>query len=204
MMRHTRESCLRNPTHLRNRFGGWAVILILSVNATQTLAAKPLSSGRNAGEKVPSFYVRAVTGPLQNRSVCYVCRNGSRPVAMILLRQIEPELKPLLQRLDQVVDGHRGDGLRSFCVFLSDSPRTAISQVQTFAFNHRIAVPMTIASQAVANPSNQNVHTDAAITVVLYKQQRVVDTFAFRSGTLTEDDIQTVLSATRELVSADR
>ncbi len=123
---------------------------------------------------------------------------------MVLLRQIEPELKPLLQQLDRVVDGHRGDGLRSFCVFLSDTPRTAISEVQTFAFDHRIAVPMTVASQAVANPSNQNVHSDAAITVVLYEQQRVVDTFAFRSGALTEDDIQTVVSATRNLISSDR
>ncbi|WP_166824270.1 hypothetical protein [Thalassoroseus pseudoceratinae] len=187
-----RKTCLRH-------FLGFVVIGLLS--STSNAAAEALRSGRTVGEKVPSFYVRAVTGPLQNRSTCYVCRNGSRPVAMILLRQIEPELKPLLQGVDRIVDAHRADGLRSFCVLVSDTPRQAISDVQTFAFNHQVVVPMTIASQAIAGPANQNLHPDAAITVVLYEQQKVVKTFAFRSGELAKDQTQAVWDAIRKLVS---
>ena len=52
-----------------------------------------LNSGRAVGEYVPTFYSRAVTGPLMNKSICYVCRNGARPVVMILMRRVEPEWK---------------------------------------------------------------------------------------------------------------
>ena len=53
-----------------------------------TVAAEPiaeqklLTSGPAAGKEGPSFFVRAITGPQMNRSVCFVCRNGDRPVVM--------------------------------------------------------------------------------------------------------------------------
>ena len=71
----------------------------------------PLESGLKVGEHVPSFYTRAVTGPLMNKSVCYVCRNGQRPVVMVLMRRIDAELKPLMKSLDRLVDGNRAAGL---------------------------------------------------------------------------------------------
>ena len=73
----------------------------------------PIRSGRDIGQPVPSFYVRAVTGPLRNKSVCYVCRNGSRPCVMILFRNTGPALGKLLKEIDKVVDRNRVAGLRS-------------------------------------------------------------------------------------------
>jgi hypothetical protein len=45
-----------------------------------------LESGPKTGSTINQFFVRAVTGPHRNRSVCYVCRYGSRPVVMVLLQ----------------------------------------------------------------------------------------------------------------------
>ncbi|HEY2251392.1 MAG TPA: hypothetical protein VGH74_10045, partial [Planctomycetaceae bacterium] len=66
---------------------------------SQTAASlsEPLQSGLKVGEKVHTFYVRAITGPLKNKSVCYVCRNGDRPVVMFFVRRITPQLKKLLK-----------------------------------------------------------------------------------------------------------
>ena len=175
-------------------------VLSVSVTGAVCFGGESLKSGRDIGEKVPSFYVRAVTGPLRNQSTCYVCRNGNRPVAMVLLRKMEPELQPLLEKLDEIVDSHRAEGLRSFCVYLSDQPRSAIPVVQTFAFDHQIATPMTVASETIAAPTHQNIHPHAAVTVVLYEHQQVVNRFAFRAGELTKDNVQAVLVAVRELV----
>ena len=47
------------------------------------IANSSAASGK-VGDEVPSFYVRTVTGPLAGKSVCYVCRHGDRPVAMVL------------------------------------------------------------------------------------------------------------------------
>ena len=67
----------------------------------------PIRSGRNIGQAVPSFYVRAVTGPLRNKSVCYVCRNGSRPCVMVLFRNTGPALGKLLKAIDKVLHRNR-------------------------------------------------------------------------------------------------
>lgn len=170
------------------------------VSLASSHAAEPeLHSGVEVGELVPSFYMRAVTGSLMNKSVCYVCRNGARPVVMVLVRRMDPELKPLLQKIDKEVDRQRGDGLRSFGVMIADEPFKAVAPVQTFAFNHDIAMPFGVAPRSVAAAASQNLHADAVVTVVLYRKQRVVRRFAFRKGELSEKRIERVLSAVTKL-----
>src|SRR5262245_44631175 len=114
-------------------------------DSSSTEVIAPLQSGLKVGEKVPTFYVRAVTGPLKNKSVCYVCRNGDRPVVMLFVRQITPELKKLLKRIDGEVDEHRAAGLRSFGVFVANDSKEVLPQVQTLAFDEKINLPLTIA-----------------------------------------------------------
>src|SRR5262245_11499857 len=94
-----------------------------------------LQIGLRVGDKVPTFYVRAITGPLKNKSVCYVCRNGDRPVVMVLVRETSPELAKLLKGIDEQVDRHRADGLRSFGVFLAQDSQQLLPKVQTLAFD---------------------------------------------------------------------
>jgi len=167
------------------------------IDAEKTTAAT-LNSGPGLGEYVPTFYSRAVTGPLMNKSICYVCRNGQRPVVAVFVRSFEPKLKSLLQNIDRVVDRNRVIGLRSFTVKLGDDPFSDISAVQTFSFNNKIAMPFTVASEAVAVPSCQNIHSNAAVTVVFYRKRRVEKTFVFRKGELTTDEVRTVIQGVKD------
>jgi hypothetical protein len=167
----------------------------------ETSTAARLDSGPGLGEYVPTFYSRAVTGPLMNKSVCYVCRNGQRPVVAVFVRSFEPKLKSLLQNIDRVVDRNRLTGLRSFSVKLGEDPFRNISAVQTFSFNNKIAMPFTVASEAVSLPSCQNIHTDAAITVVFYRRRRVERTFAFRTGEMTTDQVRTVIQGVKDFAA---
>ena len=164
----------------------------------------PLKSGPMVGDHVASFYTRAVTGPLMNKSVCYVCRNGQRPVVMILLRRVDAELKPLMKSLDKLVDGNRAVGLRGFGVLIDNNSVQATSAVQTFAFNNMISIPLTISGEAVAAASGQKIHRDAAITIVLYRKRKVVATFSFRSGELKAADVQRVLKRVRRLIGDEK
>ena len=135
-----------------------------------------------------------------NKSICYVCRNGQRPVVAGFVRSFEPKLKSLLQNIDRVVDRNRVIGLRSFTVKLGDDPFSDISAVQTFSFNNKIAMPFTVASEAVAVPSCQNIHSNAAVTVVFYRKRRVEKTFVFRKGELTTDEVRTVIQGVKDFV----
>lgn len=163
-----------------------------------------LISGRSVGEHVPQFYVRAVTGPLMNKSVCYVCRNGDRPVAMIFLRDVVPGTADLLKQLDQFVDQNRAVGLRGFGVLLSENQRVATSKLQTLAFDNQLSLPLTMAHPQVESAENQNLHPHAAVTVVLYHDHTVTASYAFRETEITRERIAQVMTGVRDLIAKAR
>tara|TARA_B100000029_G_scaffold24792_2_gene24468 strand:+ start:423 stop:1052 length:630 start_codon:yes stop_codon:yes gene_type:complete len=198
----------RSGTRHQQRLGG-VIFALVSLSALVALttdagiargADAPFSSGRDIGQLVPSFYVRAVTGPLRNKSVCYVCRNGSRPTVMILFRDTEQALGSLLKDIDKIVDANRAEGLRSFGVLVSPEPGKAISRLQTMAFNRKINLPLAVATDVVGSPSCQNLNDKASVTVVLYRRQRVVGRYGFRAGALDKKGAREVLAGVRRLL----
>lgn len=165
---------------------------------------KPVRSGLVKGAYIPTFYSRAVTGPLMNKSVCYVCRNGQRPVVMLLMRRMTPEMRPLMKNIDRIVDGKRAVGLRTFGVLISEEPSDALPIVQTFAFNGKIVMPLTVATEAVSAPSCQNVHSDAALTIVLYHKRRAVSSIALRADELDKPHIRAALESIQDFANGIR
>lgn len=164
--------------------------------ASQT---EPLQSGLQVGEKVHTFYVRAITGPLKNKSVCYVCRNGDRPVVMLFVRQITPGLKKLLKGIDAEIDAHRAAGLRGFGVFLAGEGNELLPQVQTLAFDEQINLPLTIAAAPSDGSAGGTIHPDAAVTVMLYRDQAVTANFAYRADELQDAQIERIIKGIRTL-----
>lgn len=155
--------------------------------------------GLDVGNKVPTFYVRAVTGPLKNKSVCYVCRNGERPVVLVIVREITPELPALLRRIDELVDGHRAEGLRSFAVFVANNGKEWLPDIQTFAFDNKINLPLTISAALAESPVAPHATSDAAVTVVVYRDQIVLHRAAFRPGELKAGNVETITRMIRDL-----
>ena len=164
----------------------------------------PRKPALRVGDEVPSFYCRAVTGPLRNKSVCYVCRNGQRPVVMLLMRQLRPEYGRLLQGIDRVVDENRADGLRGFGVLLSDSGLQATSAVQTFAFNHKLSLPLTVSGRTVASADSRLIPAAATLTVVLYRHRKVVAAFSYRAGELQKAERQRLLHRIRQFIGDEK
>ena len=162
-------------------------------------APEPLQSGLKVGDKVQTFYVRAITGPLKNKSVCYVCRNADRPVVMVFVRRITPELKKLLKGIDAEIDAHRAAGLRGFGVFLADEGNELLPQVQTLAFDEKINLPLTIAAAPSDGSAGGTIHADAAVTVILYRDMTVTTNFAYRADELQDREIEKILKGIRAL-----
>jgi hypothetical protein len=177
------------------------VDMVKPVDVETTPLPEPLESGLNVGDYIPTFYSRVVTGSLMNQSVCYVCRSGRRPVVMILMRDMKRGCRPLLKNIDRLVDINRASGIRGFGVMISENPFGSISKVQTFAFNNKISMPLTVAPLSVASPSCQAIHPDAEISVVLYRNREVVKTFPFRAGELTYDRTREVIEEVRKFIA---
>lgn len=178
-----------------------ALCLMTFVANAFSMELQALVSGRAVGEHVPQFYVRAVTGPLSNKSVCYVCRNGDRPVVMIFLREVVPGTAELLKELDRCVDQNRAVGLRGFGVLLSENQRFATSKLQTLAFDNQLSLPLTMAHPQVESSENQNLHPQAAVTVVLYNDHVVTGSYGFRETEVTKERIADVMAGVRELIA---
>lgn len=163
-----------------------------------------LVSGPKVGSTIQQFFVRAVTGPHRNRSVCYVCRYGSRPVVMVLIQKSDPEIATLLKAIDVVVDDNRVSGLRSFGVLVTDESAQAVPILQTLAFDERIRMPLTAATTAIAGPGCHNLHKDAVTTVILYRDQQAVENFAFAMGTISEDSIIPLIDGVKRLIISSK
>ncbi|MGZ0170787.1 MAG: hypothetical protein ACKVHE_14625 [Planctomycetales bacterium] len=157
-------------------------------------------SGPKVGSTIHQFFVRAVTGPHRNRSVCYVCRYGSRPVVMVMMQKPDPKIATLLKAIDAIVDVNRVSGLRSFGVLVTDESARAVPILQTMAFDERIRMPLTAATTAIAGPSCHNLHKDAATTVILYRDQEAVKNFAFAKGTISDDSIIPLIEGVKQLI----
>ncbi len=183
-----------------------AAALIASVSAYGFGNEKPFRSGPEAGKEVPSFFVRAVTGPQANRSVCFVCRNGDRPVVMIVLRRLDSGTSQLLKSVDEVVDRRRADGLRAFAVMLSDEPSQVSPHLQTISFDEKLSLPLGVGSETLADREILAVDQSASITLVGYRDRKVIWTEALRSADLRDEEtrsrrLKQIISRTESLVS---
>ncbi|MDA0282763.1 MAG: hypothetical protein O3B86_05360 [Planctomycetota bacterium] len=171
---------------------------------TLTAPAGPIQSGPQIGSTIQQFFVRAVTGPHRNRSVCYVCRYGSRPVVLVFIQKTDPEIATLLKAIDAIVDENRVTGLRSFGVLVTDESAQAVPVLQTMAFDEQIRMPLTAATTAVAGPGCHNLHPSAATTVVLYRNQQSIRNFAFAKGEINKGSLAPLLKNIETLIDSDQ
>lgn len=158
----------------------------------------PLRSGPLAGKEVPSFFVRAITGPQMNRSVCFVCRNGDRPVVMVVLRRLEAGTPALLKAVDELIDRRRADGLRAFGVMLSDEPSKVAPHLQTISFDEKLNMPLSVGPETLGERDSLCVDPLASATIVVYRQRKVLWTAALRSAELRDEAVRT--RRTQEIV----
>lgn len=178
-------------------FAGIALPGLIELKFVDSIAADEATSdqreisqsGPKVGATIHPFFVRAVTGPHRNRSVCYVCRYGSRPVVMVLIQKVDPKIGTLLTSLDEVIDENRVSGLRGFGVLVTDESSQAVPILQTIAFDEKVHMPLTAATTAIAGESSHNLHPDAATTLILYRNQKAVECIPLKPGQITSKEV---------------
>ena len=74
-------------------------------------AADEVKSGLTVGDgPVPAFNVRDITGPSKGKTLCYRCQYGARPVVTVFTRELTPEVKDLVAKIDEKVGANRYEG----------------------------------------------------------------------------------------------
>jgi hypothetical protein len=171
---------------------GLAAALLTSLAVAEDI--KAIKSGPQVGEELAGpFHPTNINGSAAGKKHCLYCENGANPVAMIFARELTPELKKLITKLDQCTDKNSDCKMGSFVVFLSDS-ESLNKSLESFAKDADLK-KVVLAVDNPAGPKGYEVAKDADVTVVLYKNRNVKANFAYGKGGLNDKAIDSILES---------
>jgi hypothetical protein len=167
--------------------------LALFVLAGGLFAAEKLTSGPQVGEKVPGpFEPLNINGDNAGKKFCQFCINGQNPVAMVFARETSEPVQKLIKELDAATVKNTDAKMGSFFVFLSDDEAM---QKKLEGIAKKDSLKKTVLTlDNKTGPENYNIAKDAEVTVVLYKERKVVANYSFAKGKMTDKDVEKVLA----------
>jgi hypothetical protein len=167
--------------------------LALVVLAGGLFAAEKLKSGPQVGEKVPGpFEPLNINGDNAGKKFCQFCINGQNPVAMVFARETSEPVEKLIKELDAATVKNADAKMGSFFVFLNDDEAM---QKKLESIAKKDDVKKTVLTlDNKTGPENYNIAKDADVTVVLYKERKVVANYSFAKGKMTDKDVEKILA----------
>ena len=168
--------------------------------ADEKTAAKPIKSGLPAGEFVPPFNCRDITGPAKGKTLCYRCRYGDSPVVAVFTRNTGEQTASLIKQIDAQVVAKKANGLKAFVVFLSDDPDEIETKIENLAKTEKVSsTPLTI-MEGIEGPPEYKIAKTAETTVLMWVNGEVKVNHAFTEGLLDEATIKKIVADTAKIV----
>ena len=158
----------------------------------------PAPTGCQLGAEVPSFFVREVTGERPNLATCLVCRYGARPVVMLCVRELDPQVERVLAAVDEAVDAGRGQGLRGFAIFLSSDVAATQPELMRLARREKISIPLTIPVES-GGPRTLALPQEARLTVLCYTDRKIVARHFFDPGEISQERLAALKGEMKKL-----
>src|SRR5262249_28857456 len=120
------------------------------------------------------------------------CEHGTKPVAMIFAREVNPNLTKLIKTIDAETAKNSKAQMASFVVFLSNDEKLE-GQLKDLA--KKEGIKHTVLSiDNPTGPEKYKVAKEADVTVVLYTDHKVVANHTFRKGELNDKAIGKVVT----------
>lgn len=111
-------------------------------------------------------------------------------------------LTSLVKKIDESTQKHSDCRMGSFVVLLTDDQDKAEGKLKELAEKEKLKkIVLTIDNPA--GPKGYEISKDADVTVVLYAKRKVVKTFAFEKGKMTDKDISAVVAGVKEILPKD-
>ena len=181
------------------------VALICSIAATDGTARAETSTADSLkqGDSIGVFYVTKVAGaeddgvePGEDR--CYRCRYGSSPMVMIFARDTGGRVTDLVKQLDAEVEKNEDAGLKGLLSLIGENAATLKEDASKIAKKAAVKnVPVVIAKETKTGPLNYKLSDDAAVTIVVAKDNQVVSTHIFAAE---EIDIAAVMAEVQQIL----
>lgn len=162
-----------------------------------TLAADPCTSGVPVGKRPGPYSFLVATGTERGQLTCYICEQEDKPTAVVFARTLSVPLAKLLQAFDAETAKRPGTGFKAWMTQLTDgaeldalakwSQQQGLKSVAVGAFEDRDGPPAYLLAE------------EADVTVMLFRNRKVIGNFAFRAGELNEAAVADVMKTMPKL-----
>jgi hypothetical protein len=165
--------------------------------ALSTLQADDIKSGPD--KKIGgAFQVKAITGEMQGKELCYVCKyNGEARPAVVLMfsRKADENVAQIVKSVDEVQKNNAKLG--TVLVGVGGVEAADLEKLQS---THKLTTPLTIAVD-VEGPKAYKLNKDAAVTVLVYAKGGAIHrNFAFSSTSEAAAKASEIASAARDVL----
>jgi len=177
------------------------------------LAAEAIKSGPQQGEPIAGpFHILNINGEHAGNLHCLVCEYGLKPTVVVFAHDSatgNKALGTLLQKLDEAVGRNKNARLRSFVVFLSEEfpkeegRKDVVLKLQKLATDLELKqVILTV--DGPTGPENYKLSKEAEVTVLVYRNHKVMANFTFAKDKLEEKDVGAMLDEVTKVVGAKK
>lgn len=165
-------------THVRARgFGRFSVAGAVVLLAATALAAVPLKSGPQLGQRPLPFTSNMVTGAHRGQQHCYVCEIKDEPAVLVFARSTDEPTARLMRDLRDAVRTHEKQKLFGWIVFLAADPSTEPEvERQAYEFarkNNATGLPVSVLGDP-QGPPGYLVAPEAEVTIIVFQGGKVL------------------------------
>jgi hypothetical protein len=163
-----------------------------------------LKSGPQVGDKLPgpfnSLAVFSAQDPsLAGKRTDFIEQYGQNPAVLIFAREMTKPLTSLVKKLDAEATKHKSAKLRVIVVMLSDD---AAQETNLQDYGEKQGFKnFDLALMEPDGPKHYKLSKEAAVTIVMYKRQKVEANLAFKKGEFNEKDVKKIMANVPKVVS---
>lgn len=162
-----------------------------------TLAAVPCTSGVPVGKRPGPYSFLVATGTERGQLTCYICEQEDKPTAVVFARTLSAPLGKLLQALDTETAQRPKTGFKAWMTQLTDS--SDLDGLAKWSQQQGLKSVAVGAFEDHDGPPAYLLADDADVTVMLFRNRKVIGNFAFRTGELNADRIAEVMKVMPQL-----
>ena len=140
--------------------------------ATAVLAADPVYSGPQVGEKATAFQVISPGEEGAGTERKIDPGTSAQPMVLVFLHTIERSMVPLLRVIDEY-SARRGEALPSEVVFLSPDRISGEQRMKSVNSSLRLKSPIGLSVDGPEGPGNYGLNRECMMTVLVTKNGRV-------------------------------
>lgn len=171
---------------------------------SSTAVAEELKSGLGAGEMIGPFTVTKCAGAEDDsvemgETLCYRCKNGSRPQVIVFTRGSNEKLVKLVKGLDAQLSENEDAQLRAFVNVMDESRDVASDKAKKLAATAKAKhIPFVVPTEFENGPENYGINPKAELTIIFANEAKVVANYSVSK--LDELDIEAAMAHLKKIL----